>query len=639
MANAKSRLKAPKSATTKRGRGKTKRSPNKNKNKNKKSTDSTTSPEDNVVMRRPSNLITLTTEEKVKYLLQNGHLLKDQFLVKPPPKPPKQRESAFEKPKPLSRTEKLLRTKPIISPDGSIKHKTRSNLRLIDDILKGELMINNTSKPKKATETQQKDRSVNNNNELGISDQNETNQSNNDKKKSLNKTKDSKISSTSKTIKKDTAKRKNQKKDTISIKSKTSLKTKQVTLSNGLVLTLTLFQCDYCQKMFSGKSSLRRHIYGHLNVAYKPLTCKKCPKKFRNKIMLQTHLDSHHADTPYLCNICDKTFTLEENLTLHLATHVKNENAYKCIYCDKKFSYNVLLTQHEKQHLVTGRYQCTICSMSYDCRNHLSMHMKSHLKIKDYICQYCGKEFQRMNSMRRHVQICHGGHRIQCPICKKKLKGHLTEHMRTHKQARPHECDQCGQRFTQSTQLTVHKRSHTGIRPYACRICERPFAHSNALMLHIRRHTGEKPFSCAMCPMSFSQLPHMKAHMRNIHGKDLPYKCPKCDEFFKLKCQLENHTKSCTVGERELTFEERIQASVQYEEVEVESPMSLSRMRFLLALLFTMIATKEKLKFLGKYLSYYHTLPTLMILAQFSCGPLPVCAPITGLHSDSLHKS
>ncbi|GBP33033.1 Zinc finger protein 41 [Eumeta japonica] len=230
--------------------------------------------------------------------------------------------------------------------------------------------------------------------------------------------------------------------------------------------------------------------------------------------------------------------------------------------------------------------------MNYDSRSQLSLHVKSHLNIKDFVCQYCGKEFLRPNSIRRHVEICHGGHRIQCPICFKKLKGHLSEHMRTHENSKPHECLECGQRFTQSTQLNVHRRSHTGARPYPCRICKKPFSHSNALMLHIRRHTGEKPFLCAMCPMSFSQLPHMKAHMSKIHGKNDPYKCQKCNRFFKLKIHLEEHAKACCVKDDQ-------SASKDQETPEIDSAMSLSRMRFLLALLLTMIASKEKLKYLG----------------------------------------
>ncbi|XP_050351972.1 zinc finger protein 25-like [Nymphalis io] len=473
----------------------------------------------------------------------------------------------------------------LLTKNGRIRHNNKDNLRICNNILKSELLIDDNKE--KQSNVKQKN-SLNNNN-LIVNNQNDNEKNSTTKdsitKKILEKKSDDKHSDLKKSKPK---------------KSNNLAKKQKKKYINRRKPKKGIFECDYCHKQFDTKSSIRRHMYLHLH--FKTYPCKQCKKVFHKQLYLSAHITRQHPnwEQHYMCNVCDKPFLLKENLAVHLASHTSLETMFKCIYCKEKFSHQNDLVNHEKKHLVSGRYDCIICEQSYDCRNKLSMHFKTHLRVKDFICQHCGKEFLRMNSMRRHVQICHAGLRIQCTICKKFLKGHLSEHMRTHEKKRPHKCPDCGQCFTQSTQLTVHRRSHSGARPYPCRICNRPFSHSNALMLHIRRHTGEKPFDCAMCPLSFSQLPHMKAHMRKIHGKENPYRCKKCKQFFKLKIELENHTKNCKFGERELSFEEKIQASVQIEEEEVvESVMSLSRMRFLLALLLTMIATKEKLKYLG----------------------------------------
>ncbi|XP_052750032.1 zinc finger protein 37 homolog [Galleria mellonella] len=557
MANAKSRLKAPKSAPTKsRGRGR----PKSGLTVTKKAVKS--------VMRRNINGKSTVSEDKVQFLLQNGSLMK---------------EITNEASK--SKIEVMLNSR-LMSKSGRIRKKSKDHLKLIDNILKSELMIEDIKARAKAS-------SANNNNDSETSDQNETVSSSN--------------SIIPKNNVKKTAVEPNKKlKKNMRCKSKTTEKKSskcKTMVNNDLLPLIPVFQCHDCGKTFNTKSSISRHMYIHLNL--KTHKCNVCSKKYRKKSNLQAHMRQRHLDTVpasqsepqyEMCHICDTT---HETLSTHLSTHIGNDNFLQCVYCDKKFSNHVILVQHEKQHLVNGGFQCTICNMSYSTSTLLDMHMKRHLNIKQYICQYCGKEFLRINSMRRHVQVCHAGLRIQCPICKKNLKGHLSEHMRVHENKRPHECAQCGQRFTQSTQLNVHLRSHTGDRPYPCRICDRRFSHSNALILHIRRHTGEKPFQCAMCPLFFSQLPHMKAHMRNIHRKENAYKCQNCNQFFKLKAHLEKHITTCVIGDKEPNFQGNIEASVKSEEIEVESVMSLSRMRYLLALLLTMIATKAKLKYLG----------------------------------------
>jgi uncharacterized Zn-finger protein len=562
MANVKSRVNAPKS-TSKKGQTPSKNAPPIINN----------TVESVTVMKRPSAVKLMTPEEKVELLLRHGHLMKDKFKIKPPRRNVKVPKESL----PVSHNF-------LMSKGGKIRKKRMDSIRYFDNILKNELMIDDSvarsQTPKK------KSPKVTNNNDIDLSDQN------------IEKSTPLLESSSEKVTKQVQKKDKKQPKIIVKpVKRRSKSNTKDESTEPA-----AKFECDHCYKVFTAKSSIRRHIIGHLNL--KPHKCPHCTKKFQYVLSMQEHILTQHNEyeealSNYECHICDKSFRCKETFNIHLADHINNQDSFKCLYCDQKYAQYFMLTQHEKKHLVKGRYQCPVCSVTFRSRELITDHLKSHLKIKEFMCQYCGKEFLRLNSMHRHVQVCHAGHRIQCPICKKKLKGHLTEHMRTHDKKRPHKCPDCGQCFTQSTQLNVHRRSHTGARPYPCRICNRNFSHSNALMLHIRRHTGEKPFPCAMCPITFSQLPHMKAHMRNIHGKENAYKCKKCNMFFKLKADLEKHMLNCTVGDRELSFEEQLQASVNIEEVEFASPMSLSRMRYLLALLLTMIASKDKLKYLG----------------------------------------
>ncbi|CAG4950758.1 unnamed protein product [Colias eurytheme] len=468
--------------------------------------------------------------------------------------------------------------KKLLTNSGRIKQKTKIDIKLFNELLKTELQIKDSDlSPKK--EVHKNTRLKNNNKDEKV------------RKSAKKRTIANSGSKPDSQIDKSPNQNKSQC-DNTEI-TKTNIESgKDLNNETPTPPPPKIFQCDYCNKIFRTKPAIKRHLSIHDKLT--SYACSQCNKYFSNLIYLSAHSKRQHPNwnIHYMCNICDKAFLLKANLKHHLACHSRNEKMFKCIYCKEKYYEQHELIEHEKQHLVDGKYLCIVCEMGFDCRNRLTSHYRVHLKVKDFMCQHCGKEFLRMNSMKRHVQICHSGHRIQCKICKKYLKGHLAEHMRTHEKNRPHVCPECGQRFTQSTQLTVHRRSHSGSRPYTCRICKRPFTHSNALMLHIRRHTGEKPFTCAMCPINFSQLPHMKAHMRNIHGKENPYRCQKCKQFFKLKADLSEHTKSCNANRK-------ASKSSQKGDPDEESATRLTRMRFLLALLLTMIATKEKLKYLG----------------------------------------
>lgn len=264
-------------------------------------------------------------------------------------------------------------------------------------------------------------------------------------------------------------------------------------------------------------------------------------------------------------------------------------------------------------------HHCVHCSASFSCSANLKLHLKGHMDERDYTCHVCGKGFLRPDALKKHLQCYHGNVKaFRCKICDKMLKGHLPQHMKTHQNEKPHGCAQCGSSFSQRSQLVVHQRIHSGERPYRCQVilnkscckvfflilffssqvCWQAFAHSGVLKLHIRKHTGEKPYKCLICvenETSFSQLPHLKKHMQAIHGKENPYMCSVCNVFYKTKVELQNHSVVCVKFENENEKEEE----TFEQEVNLEPPMLISRMRLLVVLLLKKISTEEQLKHMG----------------------------------------
>lgn len=362
------------------------------------------------------------------------------------------------------------------------------------------------------------------------------------------------------------------------------------------------FKCTECKKEFLRKADYQKH--NHIHTGVKPYQCTLCDAAFRQGGNLKSHEIRHHttlmtSNDIFVCDYCKKAFLMKETLRVHMVMHT-GLKPYSCKICHMKFGRNCELHQHAKKHTGERKHECYICHTKFTTGSKLALHVKGHYGIKDQTCYMCGKSFTRRDSLKKHLACYHFDVKgFECPICKKKLKGHLREHMRTHAASRPHVCKDCGRKFAQKSQWKVHQRKHSGARPYECRVCARTFSHSTVLTLHVRKHTGEKPVRCPLCPERFTILTQMKNHMRSNHKTELPYKCKICNKFFKFHQEMTKHAAACTAKGEELSLEEAVAAQIAKAHSGVEPPMALSRMRLLLCVLLRKIASDQKLHEVG----------------------------------------
>ncbi|GFX70046.1 zinc finger protein [Trichonephila clavipes] len=86
------------------------------------------------------------------------------------------------------------------------------------------------------------------------------------------------------------------------------------------VTPINNFKCIICQYVSFNKEDYTNHMNTHFPVK-QPVKCPQCPKTFREKHHLQSHLYSHDAARHFKCPLCGRTFRHSSSLARHKRSH------------------------------------------------------------------------------------------------------------------------------------------------------------------------------------------------------------------------------------------------------------------------------------------------------------------------------
>merc|ERR1719295_1251955 len=164
--------------------------------------------------------------------------------------------------------------------------------------------------------------------------------------------------------------------------------------------------------------------------------CDFCDKLFANKHHLQSHLVTHTGERAFTCKVCQKTFGRKSTLRAHMTTHTKVSN-FMCTVCEKACNDNNSLEEHMRMHTGEKPFVCSICQKAYARKSHLNVHYRVHTGERPFVCEYCNKDFTEKRFLNDHLQTAHNGNDgpLKCPNCsrefayKTSLKQHLKKQM------------------------------------------------------------------------------------------------------------------------------------------------------------------------------------------------------------------
>lgn len=330
-------------------------------------------------------------------------------------------------------------------------------------------------------------------------------------------------------------------------------------------------QCTRCNYSALSKRQLQRHT----KQKHSPnkLTCEQCGEKFSRALMFKLHQATHNATNEHACSTCGKTFPLVSLLKIHQETH-STESIHPCPHCSKQFRQKSALSKHVAfGHNKKNIHACTTCGQVFPSPSTLILHMDAHknekvtpsnkvskvqqdgssrasINLRTYSpyrrhiehnmfkCQRCQKKFFTSSALARHMRIHANVHTHVCPECK--IEFTSKKALQKHSSAHIYECDRCGRKYRQKTQLDYHLQNDCKGKLLICNICGRIFGKSSSLRRHLEIHRETNKFQCPECCKNYKTQADLQTHQW-LHQGD-GYKCDDCGKAFGTKQHLIWHS-------------------------------------------------------------------------------------------------
>lgn len=139
--------------------------------------------------------------------------------------------------------------------------------------------------------------------------------------------------------------------------------------------------------------------------------CQICCTVLKSGRSLKLHMRVHDAkadkgdannELKHLCKLCNRGFSNDEHLKLHLLAHDKTQlvdfdsgekegSGYPCNYCGKRFKRPFEKVKHERIHTGERPFSCNTCGKRFRVSSCLTLHLRTHDDSRPFVCPHCKK--------------------------------------------------------------------------------------------------------------------------------------------------------------------------------------------------------------------------------------------------------